>query len=67
MSTSTTSIENCCGGEPQRIGERIVIGDRITVTVLEIRGGQVRLGVEAPKEVAVWRKEVLAKKEMVSA
>jgi carbon storage regulator len=51
----------------RRVGERIVIDERITVTVLEIRGGRIRLGVEAPKEVPVWREEVLATKEMVAA
>jgi carbon storage regulator len=49
-----------------RIGECILIDDRITVTVVEIRGGQIRLGVEAPKEIPVWREEVLVR-EMVAA
>ena len=39
-------------------GERIYIGDRITVTVLEIRGNQVRLSIDAPPEVQVHREEV---------
>jgi carbon storage regulator len=39
-------------------GESIIINDDITVVVVEIRGDKVRLGVEAPKEVAVHRKEV---------
>ena len=51
----------------RRIGERLVIDDRITVTVVEIRGGQIRLGVEAPKEIPVWREEVAVRKEMVAA
>ena len=51
----------------RRIGERLVIDDKITVTVIEIRGGQIRLGVEAPREIPVWREEVVAKKEMVAA
>jgi carbon storage regulator len=34
-------------------GERIVIDDRITVTVLEVRGNQIRLGIEAPKEIPI--------------
>ena len=51
----------------RRIGERLVIDDRITVTVVEIRGGQIRLGVEAPKEVPVRREELLAKKVMAAA
>jgi carbon storage regulator len=44
----------------RRIGERIVIDDRITVTVVEIKGGKIRLGIEAPKEVPVWREELVA-------
>ncbi len=38
--------------------EAIVIGGRIKVTVVEIRGHQIRLGIEAPKDVTVWREEV---------
>ena len=53
----------------RRIGERLVIDDNITVTVIEVRGGHIRLGIEAPKEVPVRRNEVAAKveKEMVAA
>lgn len=43
----------------RRIGERIVIGEDVTVTVLEVRGDQVRLGVDAPRDVKVFREEVL--------
>lgn len=43
----------------RRINERIVIGDDVTVTVLEVRGDQVRLGIEAPRDVKVFREEVL--------
>jgi carbon storage regulator len=42
----------------RRIGECVTIGDRIKVYVIEIKGKQVRLGIEAPKETAVFRKEV---------
>ena len=42
----------------RRIGERIMIGDDVTVTVLGVKGNQVRIGVEAPKDVAVHREEV---------
>lgn len=38
--------------------EKIVIGDSITVMVIEIRGDKVRLGIEAPREVSVHRQEV---------
>lgn len=41
----------------RRQGERIKIGDDITLVVLEIRGDQIRLGVEAPREVIVTRAE----------
>jgi carbon storage regulator len=44
----------------RKIGERIVIDDRIVVTIVEIRGGKIRLGIEAPKEVPVWREELVA-------
>ena len=42
----------------RRIGERIHIGDEITVTVLGINGNQARLGIEAPEDVSVHREEV---------
>ena len=38
--------------------ESIIINDNITITVIEIRGDKVRLGIEAPKEVSVHRREV---------
>ena len=41
--------------------ESIVVGDNIVITVVEIRGDKVRLGIEAPKEVPVHRKEVWVK------
>ncbi|MGH3444829.1 MAG: carbon storage regulator CsrA [Nocardioidaceae bacterium] len=44
----------------RRIGESIVIGDDVVVTVLEIRGDVVRVGVDAPREVQVRRAELLA-------
>ena len=42
----------------RKIGEQIRIGDAITVRVLEVRGSQVRLGVEAPAEVRIYREEI---------
>jgi carbon storage regulator len=43
---------------PRKKGEGVVIGEGVTVTVVEIRGDKVRLQVEAPKEATVHRKEV---------
>ena len=42
----------------RKLGERIVIGDRIVVTVVKLDHGQVRLGIEAPREIAVFREEI---------
>jgi carbon storage regulator len=42
----------------RRIGETLVVGDEVTVTVLGVKGSQVRLGVNAPKNVAVHREEI---------
>ena len=42
----------------RRVGETVVIGDNVTVTVLGVKGNQVRLGVNAPREVAVHREEI---------
>ena len=42
----------------RRVGESLMIGDEINVTVLGIRGNQVRIGVNAPKNVSVHREEI---------
>jgi carbon storage regulator len=42
----------------RRVGETLVIGDEVTVTVLGIKGNQVRIGVNAPKDVSVHREEI---------
>lgn len=42
----------------RRIGESIIIGDNILIMVLDVKGNQVRIGVNAPEEVSVHRKEI---------
>lgn len=42
----------------RRVGETVMIGDEVTVTVLGVKGNQVRIGVNAPKNVAVHREEI---------
>jgi carbon storage regulator len=42
----------------RRIGETLMVGDEVTVTVLGVKGNQVRLGVNAPKDIAVHREEI---------
>ena len=42
----------------RRVGETLMIGDDVTITVLGVKGNQVRIGVNAPKEVAVHREEI---------
>ena len=42
----------------RRVGETLMIGDEVTITVLGVKGNQVRIGVNAPKDVAVPREEI---------
>jgi len=45
----------------RRVGETLMIGDAVTVTVLGVKGNQVRVGINAPKDVAVHREEIFQK------
>jgi carbon storage regulator len=54
----------------RRVGETVMIGDEVTVTVLGVKGSQVRIGVNAPKSVPVHREEIferIKREEPVSA
>jgi carbon storage regulator len=42
----------------RRVNESVMVGDQITVTVLSVKGNQVRIGINAPKDVAVHREEI---------
>jgi carbon storage regulator len=42
----------------RRVGESLMVGDEVTVTVLGVKGNQVRIGVNAPRDVAVHREEI---------
>ena len=42
----------------RRVGETMVIGDSVSVTVLGVKGNQVRIGINAPKDVSVHREEI---------
>jgi carbon storage regulator len=42
----------------RKINEKVIIGDDISISIIEIRGDQVRIGIDAPKKVKVFRQEV---------
>ena len=44
----------------RRVGESVVVGDDVTITILEVRGDVVRVGIDAPRSVSVHRAELLA-------
>jgi carbon storage regulator len=45
----------------RRIGETLMVGDEVTITVLGVKGNQVRIGINAPKDLAVHREEIYDK------
>ena len=45
----------------RKSGESLIVGEDVIITVVEIKGGQVKLGVDAPKSIAIYRKELLEK------
>ena len=51
----------------RKVGERILLGDKIRITVVRVSGGGVRLGIEAPSDIAVVREEVIKASEAAIA
>ena len=51
----------------RRPGESLVIGNQVTVTVLEVRGDQIRIGIDAPRDVQIHREEVYRELESENA
>lgn len=42
----------------RRVGETLIVGDDVTITVLGVKGNQVRVGINAPKEISIHREEI---------
>ena len=42
----------------RRVGERVMIGDNVAVAIISVKGTQIRIGIDAPKNVAIHRKEI---------
>ena len=51
----------------RKVGETVVIGKEVSITVLRVKGNQVRLGVNAPKEVSVQREEIIKRDPAAAA
>lgn len=51
----------------RKLGERIIIGDDIAVTVVKVEGGRVRIGIDAPGHVKVYREELVPEADQVKA
>jgi carbon storage regulator len=45
----------------RKLGEGIVIGDDVTITIVEMKGGNVRIGIDAPRDMKIYRREVYAR------
>jgi len=51
----------------RRVGESIIIGDDVKVTIVEVSGNQIKLGIDAPKEIIVHREEIYKIDKEISA
>ena len=45
----------------RRVGEKLIVGGNVTLTVLDVKGNQIRVGIDAPREVKVYREEIYNK------
>ena len=50
----------------RHIGEKVKIGDDVTLTVVDLRGNQVRIGIQAPRDIEIDREEIRKRKQRVS-